>query len=118
MPNPVWPPSLPAYVLQSGYGEDFQDQNLRTPMDGGAVKTRRRFSGRFDLINVRLIMSAAQVATFETFYFTTLMGGSLVFDWVHPRTQAAKTLQIIGKVQIGPADGDNFTVSMKIEVKP
>lgn len=118
MTNPVWPVGLPEYVLQQGYGEELQDQNIRTPMEGGAVKTRRRFTARFDLIDVRLIMSSAQVETFETFYYTTLLGGSIVFDWVHPRTQDAKTLQIIGKVRVTPADGDNFNVSMKIEVKP
>ena len=118
MPNPTWPSTLPSYVLQQGYGEDLPDQVLRTPMEGGTMKSRRRFSARFDQIDIRLIMSAAQVATFETFYFTTLDGGVVVFDWTHPRKQVAATMQIISKVKISPADGDNYYVNFKVEIKP
>jgi|LNFM01.2.fsa_nt_gb hypothetical protein len=118
MPNPTWPSDLPAYVLQQGYGEDFQDQVLRTPMEGGATKGRRRFTGRFDVLDVRLMMTAAQVATFETFLYTTLAGGVERFDWTHPRKQTAATMKIVSKVKVDPADGDNFTVSFKVEVQP
>lgn len=118
MANPVWPGSLPEYVLQSGYGEEKQDQALRQPMEGGASKTRRRFTARFDLIDIRLMMTNEQVTLFETFYEDTLKGGTLNFDWVHPRKRIAKAMQIVGKVKIAPADGDNFTVSFKVEIKP
>lgn len=118
MPNPTWPSSLPEYVLQSGYGEELQDQGLRTNMEGGAVKTRRRFTARFDQIDVRIICDADQTELFETFYNDTLEGGTLVFDWIHPRKRTAITLQIIGKVKVMPADGDNFYVAFKVEIKP
>lgn len=117
MPNPTWPTGLPAYVLQQGYGEDLQDQVLRTPMDGGAMKARRRFTARFDTIDVRLMMTAAQVVTFETFYYSTLAGGVEPFDWTHPRKQTAVTMKIASKVKVSPADGDNYVVSFKVEVE-
>lgn len=118
MANPIWPVTLPEYVLQSGYREDKQDQALRSPMDGGSTKTRRRFTARFDTIDVRMRMSNEQVTLFETFYETTLKGGTLNFDWLHPRRRTAKTMQIVGKVTTVPADGDNFDVAFKVEIKP
>lgn len=118
MANSVWPSTLPQYVLEQGYGEEKQDQALRTPMEGGATKTRRRFTARFDGLSVRLMMDSEQVDLFEQFYEMLLKGGTLPFDWVHPRKGNAVTLQIIGKVAISPAGGDNYVVSFKVEIKP
>lgn len=118
MANPAWPSGLPQYVLQSGYREEKQDQVLRSNMEGGATKSRRRFTARFDLIDVRMRMSSEQAAQFENFYETTLKGGALNFDWIHPRRRTVKAMQIIGKVSISAADGDNFDVAFKVEIKP
>lgn len=88
-----WPGTLPAFVLSAGYEEQFGQQVLETPMEGGATKTRRRFTRRFDTFRCRMVLSATQQATFDTFYYTTLSGGSQPFDWVHPRLQTAMTFK-------------------------
>lgn len=118
MANATWPTTLPQYLTQSGYGEDWTDQNLRAASEGGALKTRRRFTAAFNQVKARIICSADQVVLFENFYRFTLKGGSLYFDWVHPRSRVATTMQIIGKVQVTPTDGDNFAVSFTLEMKP
>jgi hypothetical protein len=93
MANAVWPGSLPQYVLEAGYQETLEDQIIETQMDAGVAKIRRRFTGAYRRFTVTVQMDATQAATFEAFYLTTLKGGSLPFDWVHPRTQAAKTFR-------------------------
>jgi hypothetical protein len=96
MSNPAWPGSLPAYVLADSYDEKLGKQSIESPTDGGAVKTRRRFTRRWDRFAVSMILSPSQWTTFETFYFSTTAGGSLAFDWVHPRTQANLTFKFVG----------------------
>jgi hypothetical protein len=114
----AWPGTLPQFALQAGYQEDFQDQSIRTPTESGAMKVRRRFTARFDVISITLAMTAAQVETFETFYFTTKKGGSQTFTWVHPRKQTAVTLKFASKIGVTAIDADLFRVSFKIEVQP
>lgn len=115
MSNPVWPATLPTHVLAAGYGEAFADQAIETPMDGGAVKSRRRFTRRFDAIDCALILDEDQVEALEAFYYETLGGGVLPFDWVHPRTQQPMTFKFRQPApKVGDADG-NFHVSFRLE---
>jgi hypothetical protein len=91
MTNPVWPPSLPAYVLESGYQNEFADNVVETPMEVGPAKTRRRSTVENEKFNVSVQLTTAQFSDLKTFYYTTLKSGSLAFDWVDPLTQTAAT---------------------------
>jgi hypothetical protein len=91
MANPSWPGTLPAFVLESGYAEDLPDTNVESKMDAGPDKIRPRFSTANRRFTVVVRMDSSQTATFETFWDTTLKKGSIVFDWVHPRTRVATT---------------------------
>jgi hypothetical protein len=62
-------------------------------MDTGPAKIRRRFTKSLRRFDISMMMTAAQVTTFETFWNDTLKGGSLPFDWLHPRTRVAATLR-------------------------
>lgn len=90
---PTWPGTLPQYVQESGYREEIQDQTVESAMDTGPAKIRRRFTKSLRKFTISMQMTAAQVTTFETFWQTTVAGGSLSFDWVHPRTRAAATMR-------------------------
>ena len=93
MANPTWPGTLPQYVQEGAYNESIQDQTVESPMDTGPAKIRRRFTKSLRKFSISLMMTSAQVDTFETFWQTTVKGGSIPFDWVHPRTRAAATLR-------------------------
>jgi len=93
MPNPIWPVTLPALGLRAGFAESAPDQALETPMDAGPGKTRRKATGTARPIKLSIRVTAAQLSIFETFFLTTLAAGTLPFDWVSPRTQAAATLR-------------------------
>lgn len=120
MANAVWPVSLPQYVLEAGYQESLEDQLLETQMDAGVAKIRRRFTAPYRRFTVTVQMDATQMATFETFFLTTLKGGSLVFDWVHPRTQAAKTFRFRRPApSVMPIGGSTVVrVTMNLESLP
>ena len=85
MTNPVWPASLPQFVDRP-HTEGMPDALLRTPMDAGPAKTRRRFTAGIKPVKAQMDLTAAQAATFETFFDVTLKAGALAFDWVLPRT--------------------------------
>ena len=70
------------------------DTTLETQMDAGPPKARRRFSAGIRKLDMKMIMTAAQVATLDAFYVTTLSGGALTFDYAHPRTGATETYRI------------------------
>lgn len=93
MPNPQWPTSLPQYVQENGFTEQIQDQTTETQMETGPAKIRRRFTKSLRRFQVSMQMTATQVSVFENFWQTTCRGGSIPFDWLHPRTRVSATLR-------------------------
>lgn len=89
----LWPLTLPQVPLL-GYREQFPNLAIETQMDTGPPKARRRFTaGVRPLPAHEMVLTAAQAATLDTFYTDTTAGGTLPFDWLHPRTGAAITVR-------------------------
>jgi hypothetical protein len=61
-----WPASLPPPTLE-GYELSPLDQTIRTDMEVGAPRVRRRTRARLDRLRVRWILDDAQMATFRSF---------------------------------------------------
>lgn len=119
MPNPAWPASIPQFVEIDGYDETLPFPVRRTQMQSGPAKQRREFTaGETALTLTTDIMTAAQAATFETFYVDTLKHGSLEWDWVHPRTQATKTFRFTGAPKAIPHKGGRVQYRLPVEIMP
>jgi hypothetical protein len=119
MPNAVWPSSLPQFVEIDGYDETLPDALLRTRMDAGPAKQRRRFTAApRSLAAVTDLMTAAQGATFEAFFETTLQMGALPFDWAHPRTQATKTFRFREPPKAIARPGGRVQYRLSLEIMP
>jgi hypothetical protein len=114
----AWPGTLPSYVQESGYVEMPQATSIETSMDIGPAKTRGRFTRKITKFQCVLYMTQAQVATFETFWETTLNRGIDFFDWVHPRTRVAASIRFRNpRYQIGSIGaGGTAPVSFVIEI--
>lgn len=77
-----WPSSLPN-PLSAGYGLDPVDPVIRTDMEVGSPRSRRRTSARDDRIPVSWLMTDAQMATFRSWYendSTGIAGGAAWFS--------------------------------------
>ena len=112
-----WPVSLPQKPLQEGFSATKVDGRLRTSMSEGPEKVRRRFTATSENLTCAFHLSAAQLTTFNTFFDTTLVGGSLAYNWVHPVTSVA----CICRIQDMPmfaAVGVEWQVSFIVEVLP
>ena len=114
----TWPASLPEYVLEQGYSETAPDQSIESNMDAGPAKQRRRFTTNFRPIKATIRCEDTQVATFETFYYTTLEGGTLPFAWVHPRTRVACTMRFRKPAPTYRPVGEAVDISFAVEIIP
>jgi len=92
MANPLWPPSLPQDAF---IGQSFQRRVAfaQFSVDAGPAKRRRVFGNASSDVRSPMILTQAQMATFDTFWIDTLFEGSLEFDWVHPVTGLAATFR-------------------------
>lgn len=113
----AWPSSLPQRPLLEGAAEQGQGTVVRTDMDVGPAKLRRRYTAEVTRFDVSLILTTAQVATLETFYDTTLQGVD-PFDWTHPRTLAAASLRFITRPGYQPIGAGYWRTAFALEVLP
>jgi len=123
---PQWKSTLPA-TPQKGYTESIGVNVIRSPMDQGPAKQRRR--GKMpDQLSVSYIMTTQQVETLQTFINNDL-GGVRRFNYPHPRLSTYATLSTWKEVRIVPASGSEFfklsyvapgywSLSLTIEVLP
>ena len=116
----VWPGTLPQKPLQDGYQEAMRDTVIRTPMDIGPAKQRRRSTSGPRKFMMPLELTGAELAIFDTFYSDTLADGALSFDWVHPRTGAAVSFRCIGgqPPQWRAVGGDLYGAVIAMEILP
>ena len=69
----------------------------RSQMERGVPKQRRISSDA--RVEVQLTLhfdSAAEIAAFEAWFYTTIKAGQDWFDWPHPRTGATLQARIVG----------------------
>lgn len=114
----TWPAGLPQYVLEQGYSETQPDQSIESNMEGGPAKVRRRFTTNFRPIKATIRCDDTQAALFETFYYDTLEGGTLPFDWVHPRTRTACTMRFRKPAPSLRPVGEAVDISFSVEIMP
>jgi hypothetical protein len=86
-----WPAALPQLPTPGGYKEEPSSGMVRTTMDAGPAKRRRRISAAPKKMHEVYEMTSAQLVTFEEFYNDTLLDGSLTFTKNNPRTGVSST---------------------------
>jgi len=67
-----------------GYGEAASQQQLRSGMDAGPDKVRRRFTAASRPLQGKIVVNQAQFSFFKNWYDNVLLGGTLRFGWVEP----------------------------------
>lgn len=84
----TWPTAgdFPQVPILQGWSEKTPETGVWTSMETGPEKVRQRFTAASRPFTMQLALTAAQVETLDAFFITTLAGGTLAFDWAHPRT--------------------------------
>jgi len=115
---PTWPVSTLPKPLAGSYQETPPVLALRTEMDAGPAKVRRRFTAGVRPVSFRLIMTKAQVAILEAFYLEDCSGGAIAFDWPHPRTAAESSWRFVEPPTFAHLNGLYYSVSVSLEQMP
>lgn len=114
----AWPATLPQYPTLDGFSEQAVDITLRSPMDAGPPKVRPLYTAAPVDFSLTLVITVAQRATLETFYETTVGFGTDTFDWVHPVTLAAATMQFISRPGYSALGGGILRTSFQVRICP
>jgi hypothetical protein len=118
MANQSWPSDLPDQPLKRGYEEGPPNVALRTQMDAGPDKIRRRTTAGPRQIAVQFRLSPSQLETLDTFYTDTLEGGTLRFDWTHPRTGTSVEFRFVEPPSYQALRADRYRVQAQLEIMP
>ena len=76
----TWPLTLPQSFLVNGFNEDGPDNIIRSAMDTGPHKTRRRYTARVQPLTGAMLMTPAEYTIFKDFFKTSLQDGALTFE--------------------------------------
>jgi hypothetical protein len=114
----AWPGILPSAPLAQHFREDAASALLRTEMDQGPAKLRRRTTAGVAVLEVAYLLSRAQVAALDAFYAGALSGGMLAFSYTHPRTGATVQCRFRAPPVYAATNGDYFHAVFALEVLP
>lgn len=93
----AWPDRLPP-PLASGYGYQPQASFIRTNMDSGLARQRRRFARIPSTVSVSWIFTQEQLALFEAFVHYDITDGA---DWFSAQIANGQELQSVKARMIG-----------------
>jgi len=109
-----WPDSLPNGLLADGFTKQSQSNVIRTTMNAGAQKARRRYTAITKRYTGKQIFDAAELAVFDQFFHTVLADGVLRFNFEDPITRETAEFRFTAEPTISDVDG-LFAVSMQLE---
>jgi hypothetical protein len=113
-----WPATLPQTPQDDNYQEDWPKNIIRTDMDAGPAKVRKRFTAGIDNFKCSILLTLSQVTTLRTFFTTTVDYGATSFNFPHPRTGATITVRFVNPpsiISVGPKD---YKANMELEQLP
>lgn len=113
-----WPLTLQQLLNESSFGIQKGETVIRSEMDVGPAKVRRRFTKSVDTFTGSIWVDATQYVTFENFYDTTLNGGTLPFTFPHPLTQVPVDFRFKSPPKYTPVGSGTFEVTMEWEKLP
>lgn len=114
----VWPTGLPQKLNQSGFSNTLPDNVIRSDMDVGPNKVRRRDVSAPEPIRGSITVTESEYSLFVTFFNTTLASGSIPFDWVHPITGDSAEFLFVNTPSISARSGDHYTITLDMEIQP
>jgi hypothetical protein len=115
----AWPASLPQSPLIESYEESRPKTKLRTQMDFGPAKMRRRFTANAYPVKATMELATTDTLTLDTFHDTTLAGGVLPFTLTHPRTGVTVNFRFVTEPAYTPTDDPAaWIVKLDLEIIP
>lgn len=114
----TWPVSLQDKFNVDNFSVKLGNTTVRSEMDVGPDKVRRRFTDAVDIYTASIDMDIDQYSDLKQFFENTLGGGSLTFAFVNPLTNTTDEFRFIDPPDVRPIGGRFFKVSMNLERMP
>ncbi len=114
----VWPATLQDKLNADSFQFSFGETSIRTEMDIGPAKVRRRFTAPIDQVRCSIDMTSDQYEDLYYFFNTTLNGGVNTFTFNHPVTQTSTTWRFTAPPSVSYLGGGNYRAEMSWEVIP
>ncbi len=117
-----WPGSLPSVEL-TGWNYQKKSGVIKSEMEVGPPKRRRRTTAQMAILSGKLLLSASQVETFRQFVETDLKGGMEVILWPEfiegQQKEVVLSLDTNGDLySVTQTSESTFEVRLKLEVLP
>jgi hypothetical protein len=112
-----FPSTLPNPLIK-GFRDTPPNLTIRTSMDQGPAKVRKRFTAGVRQVSVSFILTETQVATLETFFVTTTNGGADVFTMENPRTDATEDFRFKSPPTYSQLSYNAYNVTLELEQMP
>jgi hypothetical protein len=114
MADIFYPELLPSGLLADGFSKKPQSNVIRTTMDAGPKKTRRRYTARTIKYSGKQIFDEAELMVFEQFYHNVIADGALRFNFTDPISQETAEFRFTEDYTVNPIDGQ-YEVQMSLE---
>lgn len=112
----TWPSTLKP--LKGSVQETPPENAIRSDMDVGPAKVRRRTTANIRPLTFSMRLTGAQTATLDTFYNTDTFSGVEPFDFKHPRTGSTVTARFVSPPSYQDVDGVMWDVNIDLEILP
>lgn len=114
----TWPISLQTLVNEESFSYKIGNTVLRSDMDVGPSKVRRRFTKSVDQLTVTINLTTDQFDTFMDFFDVDCNGGATTFNYTHPITGLTQEFRFVDAPNFSSIGGGNFRVAMSWEILP
>lgn len=118
MADATWPSTLQQNLNQSGFTNTLPDNVIRSSMDVGPDKVRRRDVSAVEPIVGSIVATLDEYNDLVTFYNDITVSGSLPFDWVHPITGESEEFRFTAPPSITAISGTHYTITLNMEIQP
>lgn len=114
----AWPATLNNTLDVDSFSYKIGDTTIRSDMDIGPQKVRRRHTKSVDTISCSQKISFSLYQDLYDFFDIDLNGGVNTFSFNHPFTGLPMECRFLGPPEIRPIGGVEFTLSMQWEIVP
>jgi hypothetical protein len=118
MTDAIWPATLPPRPLADGYSLKFGNGAVRTNMDSGPPKVRKRFTAAVEPVGMVFRLTRAQVAILRAFYRDDCAYGAIPFQLVEPITGETRRFNFVEAPAVVPASRVKFDATLRLEALP
>lgn len=112
----TWPSKF--CPLMGSFQESPPNNTIRSTMDRGPAKVRRRTTANVRPISFNVFVRNADMQEFDDFYAIDTFSGADEFDFIHPRTKESVKARFVEPPSYGDRSGIGYQVSVSLEILP